>query len=631
MLRIDHLTYRIGGRMLFDDASATVHSGHRVGLVGRNGAGKTTLLRLLTGELEPDGGEIELPTAARIGVTSQEAPSGQQSLIETVLRADDELMQLEATAATATDAHEIAAAHERLATIDAYTANTRAARILAGLGFSEEAQQRPCEEFSGGWRMRVALAGLLFSAPDLLLLDEPTNHLDLEATLWLEEYLRAYPGTVLVISHDRDLLNRVAQHILHLEKTKLTLYAGNYDRFEATRRARLEQDEKSRTKQAAQRVHLEKFVERFRYKASKAKQAQSRLKMLERLQPIADHQEERTISFDFPEPAPLAPPLFTADDAAIGYAGTPVLRGLDFRLDQDDRIGLLGANGNGKSTLIKLLAGQLTPLGGRVAKSNKLACGYFAQHQADELDMSATPLLELQRRLPRNTEEKCRAHLGRFGFSGDRAETPTTNLSGGEKARLLFALMSCEQPQLLLLDEPTNHLDLPSRDALIQALATYQGAVIIVSHDPHLLQLTADRLWLVADGTVTPYEGDLDDYRKLLLDGPKNGKNGSKADHDEAEQPRKSANKKAQRQQAATQRAELAELRKKLRTAEQAVEKLESEKARIEAEMADPTLYADDSSKLIALQRKFGEVSKTLSATEVEWLALQEALEGPEA
>ena len=620
MLRIDTLTYRIGPRLLLDGASATVNPGHRVGLVGRNGSGKTTLLRLITGELDADGGSTETPSGWRIGISTQEAPGGSQNLIETVLGADPELVALMAEAETATDAHRIADIHARLHDKGAHAAPARAARILAGLGFDEAAQQKPCGDFSGGWRMRVALAALLFSAPDLLLLDEPTNHLDLEASLWLEDYLRRYKGTVVLVSHDRDLLNRAVGAILHLENGKLKLYRGGYDRFEATRRMQLELNAKAKAKQDVQRAHIQKFVERFRYKATKAKQAQSRVKMLERMEPIPEYREEGSVTFEFPEPRPLAPPLYTADDVAIGYDGTPVLSGLDFRLDDDDRIALLGANGNGKSTLIKLLAGRLAPQSGRVNKSGRLSVGYFAQHQADELDLEASPLVELSRKRPRDTEQQWRSHLGRFGFSQQRAETKNENLSGGEKARLLFALMSCDKPHILLLDEPTNHLDVGSREALVQAINAFEGAVIIVSHDPHIIGLTADRFWLVDAGRVRPFDGDLDDYRALLLNGGGDGK----IDNEKNGTPN---NKKQRRRAGALRRQSLSGLKKKLNKAEETVHRLEQEKEKLQATMADPKLYegpgdggGDD---LAALQKQLGQVEKDLGAAEKNWENLQ--------
>ncbi len=616
MLRIDTLTYRIGPRLLLDGASATINPGHRVGLVGRNGSGKTTLLRLITGELDADGGAVETPSGWRIGISTQEAPDGPRSLVETVLGADPELAALMAEAETATDAHRIADIHARLHDKGAHAAPARAARILAGLGFDEAAQQKPCGDFSGGWRMRVALAALLFGTPDLLLLDEPTNHLDLEACLWLEDFLRRYKGTVLLVSHDRDLLNRVVEEILHLENGKLKLYQGGYDRFETTRRMQLELNAKAKAKQDVQRAHIRKFVERFRYKATKAKQAQSRMKMLARMEPIPEHREAGSVTFAFPEPKPLAPPLYTADDVAVGYDGTPVLSGLDFRLDNDDRIALLGANGNGKSTLIKLLAGRLAPQSGRVNKSGKLSVGYFAQHQADELDLTASPLVEMSRKRPRDTEQQWRGHLGRFGFSQERAETEIENLSGGEKARLLFALMSCDAPHILLLDEPTNHLDVESRQALVQAINAFEGAVIIVSHDPHIIGLTAELFWLVDDGGVRPFDGDLDDYRALLLNGGGNGKTGNGKNGPPN-------NKKQRRRTAALRRQSLSGLKKKLKKAEDAVHRLEREKAELRDALAEPKLYQDGGGDPAALQKQLGQVEKDLGAAEETWESLQ--------
>ncbi|HRK95444.1 MAG TPA: ABC-F family ATP-binding cassette domain-containing protein, partial [Rhodospirillales bacterium] len=494
--------------------------------------------------------------------------------------------------------------------------------ILAGLGFSTERQRQPCAVLSGGWRMRVALAALLFSEPDLLLLDEPTNHLDLEATLWLEDYLRGYPGTVLVVSHDRDLLNRVAEEILHAEGGKLTLYAGNYDRFEATRRARLELNAKARSRQDAERARIQAFVDRFRYKASKAKQAQARVKMLARMQPIAALAEEAEVSFAFPDPDPLPPPLVSADDVDLGYDGTPVLRKLSFRLDGDDRIGLLGANGNGKSTLIKFLAGRLAPLSGRATLSRKLRVGYFAQHQADELDLAATPVIELGRRRKSEAEVRLRGHLGRFGFGQERADTPVASLSGGEKARLLFALMSCDKPHLLLLDEPTNHLDIVARDALVEAINAFCGAVIIVSHDPHVLELTCDRLWLVDGGAMAPYDGDFDDYRRLLLARSRAGSTSP----GEAK-ARSGGNRKEQRRASARRQGELAPLKRKLAEAEAALERLEAKKAELQAALADPALYQGDPARLVAVQKRLADAEQRLAAAEETWMARHHELD----
>ncbi len=551
---------------------------------------------------------------------AQEAPAGPRPLLDTVLAADTELAALEAEAETATDPERIAAIHARLADKGAHAAPARAARILAGLGFDAAAQARPCDEFSGGWRMRVALAALLFTAPDLLLLDEPTNHLDLEAALWLEDFLRHYPGTILLVSHDRDLLNAVPDHILHLEGERLTLYAGNYDRFEDTRRARLALDEKERARQEADRARITAFVDRFRYKATKARQAQSRLKMLARMAPIAERREEAGVAFAFPAPETLAPPLMTLDKIDAGYDGRPVLRRLDLRLDPDDRIALIGANGNGKSTLMRLLAGRLAPLAGEMRPAPRLRVGYFAQHQAEELDLAATPLIELSRRRPRDPDERIRAQLGRFGFSQERAETPVGSLSGGEKARLLFALATADAPHILLLDEPTNHLDIVAREALVQAINGFAGAVVIVSHDPHMVELIADRLWLVADGRVTPYDGDLDDYRALLL-GATDGK-GRPDDTSRAADPKREA-----RRAAAERRRQLAPLKKRADAAEKAVAKLEAEKARLHDALADPALYQREPARAAALQKSLGETEKSLARAESDWLGLLEEYE----
>jgi ATP-binding cassette subfamily F protein 3 len=621
MLRIENLTYRIGPRVLLEQADAAINEGHRVGFVGRNGAGKTTLLRLISGALEPDEGRIEWPRRWRVGITSQEAPSGPQSLIDTVLASDSELSELMAEAETATDPERIGEIHVRLHARDAYAAPARAARILAGLGFDEAAQQSPCSDFSGGWRMRVALAALLFTEPDLLLLDEPTNHLDLEATVWLEDYLKHYPGTVLLVSHDRDLLNRVVDEILHLDNGKLTLYTGGYDRFEATRRMRLELNDKLRAKQDVQRAHIMKFVDRFRYKASKSRQAQSRLKMLARMEPIPETQEEGVVSFAFPEPDQLSPPLYTLDAVDVGYDGKPVLRNISLRLDDDDRVALLGANGNGKSTLMKLLANRLEPMAGDIVRSGKLKIGYFAQHQAEEFDLEATPVLEMRRRRPAETEQRIRNHLGGFGFSQQRANTKIANLSGGEKARLLFAMLSADRPNILLLDEPTNHLDIVSREALVQALNEFSGAVVIVSHDPHMIELTADRFWLVEGGKVDLFDGDMEEYRARLLG----------RDDTARKSVERGPDPKEQRRQAAERRATLTPLRKRLAEAEKAVGTLETKKKGIERAMADSALYGGDSDKLVDLQKQLGQIGRDLETAEQAWAAAQQAWDEAQA
>jgi ATP-binding cassette, subfamily F, member 3 len=630
MLTIENLTYRIGGRVLLERASLALPAGHHAGLVGRNGTGKSTLLKLIAGELHADSGDIALPNGTRMGMVAQEAPAGPESLIETVLMADRERTALLAEAEHATDPHRIADIHTRLADIEAHRAPARAATILHGLGFSAEQQLRPCRDFSGGWRMRVALAAVLFSEPDLLLLDEPTNHLDLEATLWLEDYLKRYPHTVLLVSHDRDLLNKVVDKIVHLEALKLTVYSGGYDTFEKTRALKIANIAAAQKKQEAQRAHMQAFIDRFRYKASKARQAQSRIKMLARMEPIVSVAEEQTIEFDFPNPDQLAPPILALDHVEAGYEpGRPVLRNLNLRLDMDDRVALLGANGNGKSTLAKLLAGRLKPLSGTLRKSGKLRVGYFAQHQTDELDVNATPLQIMERLAPQTIEQKRRAHLGRFGFQQDKALTKVSSLSGGEKARLLLALMSRETPHVLLLDEPTNHLDIDSRQALVQAINSFEGAVVLISHDPHLIELTADRLWLVANGQVESFDGDMDDYRKLLTEERRNGDDESAGGQRRSEDMagHTAAGRKEQRRAAAEQRAASAHLRKAAMEAEKRLEKLQQKKAALEVRLADPEVYNGPTAKLLELQLRYGDLKREIETAEDAWLETQSALE----
>ena len=500
-------------------------------------------------------------------------------------------------------------------------APARAATILAGLEFNEAAQARPLAEFSGGWRMRVALASVLFSNPDLMLLDEPTNHLDLEATLWLENYLADWRGTLVVISHDRTLLNTSVDGIVHLQGQKLTRYSGGYDRFERTRSERLANEAKMRDKQLAERAHIQSYVDRFRASATKARQAQSRLKMLARMQPIATMIEERTTAFDFPVPDQLPPPLITLDGTDVGYApGEPVLSDLDLRIDMDDRIALIGANGNGKSTFIKLLSGRLSPLSGVFRKSGKLRFGYFAQHQTEELNPEQTALQVMSSRLRDAPESKVRAQLGRFGFGADKVNTTVANLSGGEKARLLFAVMTLDAPHVLLLDEPTNHLDVDAREALVRALNDYQGAVILVSHDPHLIELVCDRLWLVDNGTCKSFEGDLNDYRAKLLDDRRGGSGKS---------TRRNGNisKKEARKLRAQARAETADLRKSAKQAEANVNKLEQQKSNLETRLADPEVYQGSTAKFQQLQVKLGRVKSDLRKAEETWLQTQEVIE----
>ncbi|MCG8509957.1 MAG: ABC-F family ATP-binding cassette domain-containing protein [Rhodospirillales bacterium] len=620
MLSITGLTVRIAGRILIEDANATIPSGHKAGLVGRNGTGKTTLFRVIAGEMPADSGGVNLGGKPRIGRVSQEAPGGPQSLLDTVLAFDEERAALMSEAETATDPTRIADIHTRLADIDAHTAPARAASILAGLGFDEAAQARPCREFSGGWRMRVALAGALFARPDLLLLDEPTNHLDLEATLWLEGYLASWPGTLIVISHERRLLNRVAEEIVHLHGRKLTRYVGNYDTFERTRRERLVRETKMRDRQIAEQKRIQAFVDRFRAKATKARQAQSRLKLLARMEPIATVMEEHTVSFAFPPPDQLPPPILSLNGISAGYEpGKPVLSRLNLRIDMDDRIALVGANGNGKSTLVKLLAGRLAPLDGNLRKPSKLRIGYFAQHQTVELDAAETPFVIMSRRLPDAQPSKVRAHLGRFGFGEDKADVPVANLSGGEKARLLFAVMCVDAPQILLLDEPTNHLDVDSREALVEALNEYDGAVILVSHDAHLIDLVCDRIWRVGDGTCAPFDGDLADYEAKLREDRRAARRNGNAG---------SGNGKRQaRRERAASRAERAPLRKAVRDAEARLDRLTREKKELEAELADPELYERRDGRIKELQIGLAETERALAEAEEAWLAAQDAFE----
>jgi len=626
MLSVQNITYRIAGRVLLENASLSVERGQKLGLIGRNGTGKTTLFKMISNVVQVDDGEIQLQRGVRLGQVAQEAPATDKSLIETVLAADEERASLLAEAETATDPMRIAEIHNRLSDIDSERAPARAARILAGLGFNEAAQHRPCAEYSGGWRMRVSLAAALFARPDFLLLDEPTNHLDLEAALWLEQYLQNWDGTLLVISHDRRFLNAIVEGIIHLSQFKLTRYQGNYDRYERTRRERLEHEAKSRERQEAARAHIQSFVDRFRAKATKAKQAQSRLKMLDRMQPIAAVIEEKTIQFNFPDAALPAPPLIAIQNVDVGYEpGKPILRDLDLRIDPDDRIALIGANGNGKSTLVKLLSDKLKPESGQIIKAPKIEVGYFAQHQTDELRLDETPFDHVARMLDESRESSLRGHLGRFGFSGDRAETKVESLSGGEKARLLFALMSCGKPNILLLDEPTNHLDVDAREALVHALNTFEGAVILVSHDAHLLELVADRLWLVDEGTCQPYEGSLDDYALELRSKRRDARQNNKGDMT-GDAPKE--NKKQARKERAEQRQATAKLRKSVQEAEKRMAKLEEQKKTLESKLADPNIYNGSTKDLMELQVKHAEVKDAMNEAEMAWLEAQEALEG---
>jgi ATP-binding cassette subfamily F protein 3 len=630
MLHINDLSYRIEGRVIFDKATVGIPTGHKVGFVGRNGTGKTTLLRLIAGEIHPDDGSISLPKSTRIGWVAQEAPGGPESLIDVVLAADTERTKLLAEAETATDGARIAEIHERLADMGAHAAPARAARILAGLGFDDAAKQRPCSEYSGGWRMRVALAAMLFTEPDLLLLDEPTNYLDLEGTLWLEDYLRDYPHTVLIVSHDRELLNRSVTSILHLSQGKLTLYTGGYDRFEEARREKQRLDLKLKKKQDDERRHIEAFIARFKAKASKATQAQSRMKALARMQPIAAQVEDRLVPFSFPNPQKaFASPLIRLESAAAGYsADTPVLSGLNLRLDADDRIGLLGANGNGKSTFAKLLAGRLKPMAGTRYGSEKIVVGYFAQHQLDDLPEQKTPYQHMVYLMPEATEAQRRTRLGTLGFGVDKADTKAVNLSGGEKARLLFALATFWGPHLLILDEPTNHLDVDSREALMRAINEYEGAVVLISHDRHLIEACADRLWLVRNGTVKSYDGDMDQYRALCL-AERGGLDQTKG-RDRGQDGAARISPQEARRQAAEFRAQLAPLKKSVTKAEAEIEKLGKRIATIETELADAALYTKQPAKAQALAKERADLMRAKEDAEARWLEASEAYEQAE-
>ncbi len=620
VLAIRNLVLRVGGRALLDGADLTLDTGRRLGLVGRNGAGKSTLIRAIIGEIQPDGGEIRLAARARLGHVAQEAPGGDGSLLDAVLAADTERAALLAELEAEPDGHRAAEIHERLIAIRAEAAPARAAAILAGLGFDEAAQARPLASYSGGWRMRVALARALFLEPDLLLLDEPTNHLDLEATLWLEGWLARFPGAAIIISHDRGLLDRCVDVIAHLDRQKITTYQGNFDSFVRQRTERAAQQAAEAAKIAAQRAHMQAFVDRFRYKASKARQAQSRLKALSKLPPIEAVIEDVPTRFAFPEPEQLSPPILAIERAEVGYGGPPVLRNLDLRMDPDDRIALLGANGNGKSTLAKLLAGRLQPSRGEVRRANRLKVGFFAQHQSEELDPQGTPLSHMQQALPRATETQCRAQLARFGLAGEKAETRIAQCSGGEKARLLLALCTRDAPNLLILDEPTNHLDIDAREALVKALAEFQGAVLLITHDPHLVELVADRLWLVGDGTVKPFDGDIDDYRTLLAER-------ARAASRDAQSPAGGQQAQERRDRAAT-RAQLAPLRARLREVEKALEKLTLEARLIEKRLADPETYAKRKAEDIAwATTRRAAIGKEMAALEEEWLVLSEQLD----
>ncbi len=621
MLQITDLTYRLGPRLLFDAASVMLPERARVGFVGRNGAGKTTLFRLICGEIAAEGGTTSIPRGARIGRVEQEAPGGDGKLVDFVLAADLERAALLEEAEYASDPHRIAEIHVRLADIEAHAAPARAAEILAGLGFDEAAQNRALKEFSGGWRMRVALAAVLFSQPDLLLLDEPTNYLDLEGSLWLIDYLTRYPATIVVISHDRDLLNDVCDHIVHLDKGKLQIYRGNYTSFARQRAEARMLQAKFLKKQEEKRAHLQSFVDRFRAKATKARQAQSRLKMLEKMEPASALVDDEILPFSLPSPEkPLSPPIIAMENVAVGYGDRVVLSKLSLSLSNDDRIGLLGANGNGKSTFAKLLGGRLAPMSGELRKSSKLEAGFFAQHQVDDLDERDTPYSAVQRLMTDAPEAKIRARVAQIGFPNVKADTKVANLSGGEKARLLMGLATFNGPHLLILDEPTNHLDIDSRAALIEAINDYAGAVILVSHDQYLLEACADRLWLVAEGRVQSFDGDMADYRRLVLDGAKSSQ--KKRDREASPQ-----NVAEQRRDAAKARKDAAPLAKKVQAAEEKMTRFTGLIARIDLALADPRAFERSPAEATKLSQQRAELERALVAAEEEWLELSSEYE----
>ena len=619
MLTLDGITLRLGGHLVLDRATASLPPKAHVGLVGRNGAGKSTLLKVIAGVYETDEGRVETPAGTRIGYVAQEAPGGTATPYETVLAAAEERARLLAEAEHAKDPQRIGEIHERLKAIDAHGAPARASRILAGLGFPEAAQHRALDSFSGGWRMRVALAALLFAEPDLLLLDEPSNHLDLEAAVWLESFLKDYRGSLIVVSHERDLLNNVADHVLHLERGGLTLYRGNYDQFTRQRSERATEAEAARSRQEAKAKKLQAYVDRWRYKAHTARQAQSRLKALAAMEPIAASIHDPSVTFDFPNPKELKPPLIVLESVAVGYVpGRPVLSRLNLRIDPDDRLALIGRNGNGKTTLARLLAGQLRPETGTVAASGKLRVGYFAQHQIEELVANETPLQHMERLLPGTNSSQVRAQLGRFGFSGDKAGIEVRQLSGGERARLALALITRDAPHILILDEPTNHLDIDARDALVEALANFAGAVIVVSHDRHLLGLIADRLLLIDGGTANEFDGSLDDYRESVLTTAKaQPTGGGKSEKPEQwERDRRLATEARERHQA---------LRKQASQAEAELNLLWQKRAEIDALLAAPD--RNGGPQVSELMKTRAEIERALASAEHRWLETSEEAE----
>ena len=624
MLTISDLTYRIGGRTILDECDVTIMDNWKVGVVGLNGAGKSTLFKLISGDLTADGGTVEMSSKQHMGMVRQDIPEVDTSLVDLVLEANTEMAELWKQTETEEDPNKIADIYQRLSDMDAYSAPSKAARLLTGLGFKEEQLSEPFSSFSGGWRMRVALAAALFVEPEILLLDEPTNHLDLEAIMWLEAYLANYPHTLLIISHDREVLNKCIDHVIHVDRQKIKMYTGNYDTFERERAEALGLQQKMHEKQQAERAHMQKFVDRFKAKASKASQAQSRIKALEKMDIVDAVIAERAVHFKFPNPKEIPSPMIAIDNADIGYSeGNPVLSRIKENIDSDDRIALLGANGNGKSTLMKLIAGKLAPMNGDMFRSPKLRIGYFSQHQTEELDVSSTPYQEMftlmRKSNPDVTEPVVRAKLGAFGFSRDLANNTIQSLSGGEKARLLFAFMSFDAPHLLLLDEPTNHLDIDAREALVHALNNYEGAIVIVSHDPNMVERVADRLWLVKDGECHHFDGDLEDYRNFTIQSQrdarkqnkkKKGKQNGSSSKSGASSAASNDDKPSLNPQA------IAKLEKKMA-------KLESEKKELETLMASDGFYTRPHTETKQAQDRHAKVTADLDETEAQWLDAQ--------